>query len=126
MHFLADPKNCNKIIPKTIANAAPITVLAKLTNSFVMNSNPFFSCIAVPIQLSANVARNADIVDNKIAFGGMSIDALACKGKSVAPSSAASAPSSDMAPSVPGGIYGKCLIHYSNIMKYNYLFCSSN
>ena len=56
----------------------------------------------------------------------MSIDALACKGKSVAPSSAASVPSSDMAPSVPGGTYGKCLIHYSNIIKYNYLFHSSN
>ena len=70
MHFLADPKNYNKIIPKTIANIAPITVLTKLANSFVMNLNPFFSCIAAPIQLSANVARNADIVDNKIAFGG--------------------------------------------------------
>ena len=91
-----------------------------------MNLNPFFSCIAAPIQLSANVARNADIVDNKIAFKGMSIDILACKGKSVAPSIAASAPSSDMAPSVPGGTYGKCLIHYSNIIKYNHLFHSSN
>mmetsp|Transcript_3347 Transcript_3347/g.3907 ORF Transcript_3347/g.3907 Transcript_3347/m.3907 type:complete len:106 (+) Transcript_3347:139-456(+) len=54
--------NINKNLPSPIAIPAPITVLIKLTTSFVIHSNPFFPCIVAPIQLSALVARNAAIV----------------------------------------------------------------
>ena len=48
--------------PSSIATAAPINVLKKLTTSFDIQPKPSFSCNVAPIKLSIMVATNAAIV----------------------------------------------------------------
>mmetsp|Transcript_2 Transcript_2/g.3 ORF Transcript_2/g.3 Transcript_2/m.3 type:complete len:207 (-) Transcript_2:530-1150(-) len=88
--------------PPKMAMKAPISVLMKLTTSFVMNSNPSFSWSVAPIKLSAFVARKAAMVDTMTPGQLIKWMAYPKSDSSRPPTTAAAVPSAETAPSVPG------------------------
>ncbi len=96
--------------PKAMATTPPISVLIKLTTSFVSQDNPSLSCSVAPRTLSIVVAKNAAKVAMGTDFKSISPMDNPYKGNRRPPTNAAAVPSADTAPSVPGGTRSNVVI----------------